>query len=332
MKTYEASGRLTDAHTGKPMPQANVWASGYEKGGDDAGGIRDWRTISAKTDGQGNFRLTGLPPGKYEVAFSDSGRDNEYYSDRTAFEIVDDNVGGLEVKVKRAATISGAAVIEGAVAPNLRARLFTSGAINVDIISVIQNGRSSSRGPITKIAPNGEFRVSVNERWDEGRKVYVYFVANQWEVKGVRVLRVERDGVEAPDGIEVKPGQQITGVRVVFTQASGVIRGRVNFTGALPENGEPVAIIAPAKEESASSHNNRTVEVSVDSKGRFAFEDLLPGEYEVRAYVRLSTGRNYTTTRQNLYSSVQRVVVTNTQETTVELTIDPGKEGQEKRR
>src|SRR5262245_56248328 len=49
MKTYEASGRLIDAETGKPMPQANVWANGYEKGGEEAGGIRDWRRTSAKT-------------------------------------------------------------------------------------------------------------------------------------------------------------------------------------------------------------------------------------------------------------------------------------------
>src|SRR5215510_16047148 len=54
-------------------------------------------------------------------------------------------------------------------------------------------------------------------------------------VKGLRVLRVELNGVEAPDGIDVNPGQQITGARVVFTKASGAIRGQVKLIGALPE-------------------------------------------------------------------------------------------------
>jgi hypothetical protein len=75
MKTYNASGRLIDAGTGKPMPQAHVWARGYESGGEEESGIRDWRTSSATTDNNGNFRLTALPPGRYEVSYSGSGEE-----------------------------------------------------------------------------------------------------------------------------------------------------------------------------------------------------------------------------------------------------------------
>jgi hypothetical protein len=51
-------------------------------------------------------------------------------------------------------------------------------------------------------------------------------MANQLKVTGLRVSRIELNGVMAPDGIEANPGQQITGVRVVFTQASGVVPDR----------------------------------------------------------------------------------------------------------
>ena len=326
-KTYEASGRLIEAETGKPIPQAHVWSTGYDREDGEESGTRDGRSVGAATDSQGNFRLTGLTPGKYEIGYSGSLGESEYYSDRTGFEVIDDNVEGLEVKAKRAATISGVAVIEGVVDPNLRTLLFTRDSINVDIVQVIANSRSISRGPITRIEPNGEFRVSISQR---GKEWKVWFVANQWNVKGLRVLRVEHNGVEVKDGIEVSPGQQITGVRVVFTQARGVIRGQVKFVGALPENAEAQVVVTQASDDPTSSRRNYSTGGSADSKGRFVFEDLLPGEYEVRAHIRLRTGRNHFTSMAGLESSLQRVAVTNGQETPVELTIDLSKMNQKK--
>jgi hypothetical protein len=222
-KTYEASGRLVESETETPISQAQIYAIRIGGAGEEGGGPRDsnrdMRSVSAVTDSQGNFRLTDLTPGRYEAGYPNSWRNTEYYSDSIVFEIVDDDVAGLEVKVIRAATISGMALIEGAVDPNLRRLLFTPDAINVDTISVSQDGQSTTRRPITEIKPNGEFRISVSRR---GRVWKVYFMANQLKVKGLRVSRVELNGVVAPDGIEASPGQQITGLRVVFTQGSGV--------------------------------------------------------------------------------------------------------------
>ena len=319
-KTYEASGRLVEAETETPIPQAKIWAIGFDRGGEEEGGPldsnRDMRPASAITDSQGNFRLTDLTPGRYEVGYSGSGGERKDHSDPAAFEIVDDNVAGLEVKARRAATVSGMAVIEGAVDANLRTLLFTPGAINVDTIHIAQDGRSTSRTPITEIKPNGEFRVSVSRRGSEWK---VYFVANQWKVKGLRVSRVELNGVEAPDGIDVHPGQQIAGARVVFTQASGVIRGQVKFIGAMPENAALTIV--------AASGDGHTTEAEADGKGRFVIDALSPGEYKVRAYLRFTIDQH---TTQGFETHTQRVTVTNGQETLVELTIDPSKIGQEK--
>jgi hypothetical protein len=330
-KTYEASGRLIEAETGKPMPQAQVWANGYEKGDEEEGAPHDTRRSSrstgAVTDNRGNFRLTGLTPGRYEVAYSASRRDIEYYSDSTAFEIVNDNVEGLEIKARRASTISGVAVIEGAVDPNLRTLLFTPDAINIDTVQVAQNSRSISRTPVTGIQPNGEFRVSVSQR---GSGWKVYFVANQWKVKGLRVSRVELNGVEAPDGIDVNPGQQIAGARVVFTKASGAIRGQVKLIGALPENAEPTVVVTSSPEGIASSRDRDSTEAGVDGKGRFVFDALFPGEYEVRAYLRFRIDRQ-TIQTSGFESPTMRVTVTNGQGTQVELTIDLSKMNQGKR-
>jgi protocatechuate 3,4-dioxygenase beta subunit len=223
-RTYEASGRLLEAETGTPIPQTQVYAMSIDGEGEERDGPRDsnrdMRVVSAVTDSEGNFRLTDLTPGRYEAGYWNSWKNDKYISDSTAFEIVDDDVAGLEVKAIRAATISGVAVIEGAVDPNLRRLLFTPDAINVDTISVLQDGQSTTRSPITEINPNGEFRISVSRR---GSGWKVYFMANQSKVKGLRFSRVELNGVETRSHIEANPGQQITGVRVVFTQASSVI-------------------------------------------------------------------------------------------------------------
>lgn len=329
-KAYEASGSLVEAETGTPIPQAQIWAVGFDRSGEEDGEphdtTRDMRPANAVTDSQGNFRLTDLTPGRYEAGYRNSSRNNEYYSDPIAFEIVDNDVAGLEIKATRAATISGVAVIEGAVDPNLRRLLFTPDAINVDTIYVLQDGQSTTRAPVTEIKPNGEFRVSVSRR---GSGWKVYFVANQLKVKGLRVSRVEHNGVEAPGAIEANPGQQITGVRVFFTQASGVIRGQVKFIGAPPEIEELTVIATSLREGVASSRDGRSTETSADGKGRFVFDGLSPGVYAVRAYIRFRSD-GHTTSTSTIELPAQRVTVTNEQETPVELTIDLNKTDREK--
>jgi Carboxypeptidase regulatory-like domain len=331
-KTYEASGRLIEAETETPIPQAPVYAMSFDRSDEEDDWLRDsdrdMRSVSAVTDSQGNFRLTGLTPGRYEAGYSNSWKNNEYYSDSISFEIVDDNVAGLEVKAIRAATISGVAVIEGSVDPNLRKLLFTPDAINVDTIYVEQNSRSVSRRPITEIKPNGAFRASVSRR---GKGWKVYFVANQWKVKGLRVSRVELNGAEVTDGIEANPGQQITGVRVVFIPAIGMIRGQVKFIGALPENAELTVAVTSLRGGGSPARDGHSAETAADGKGRFVFEGLSPGEYAVRAYLRFVIDR-HTTSSSNIESPTQRVTVTNGQETPVELTIDLNKAGQQKER
>ena len=53
--------------------------------------------------------------------------------------------------------------------------------------------------------------------------------------KGFSIARMERDGVVATRGIEVKDGEQVTGVRVVLSYGSATLRGVVVLdNGPLP--------------------------------------------------------------------------------------------------
>jgi hypothetical protein len=138
-------------------------------------------------------------------------------------------------------------------------------------------------------------------------------------------LRVEHNGVEVKDGIEISRGEQVTGVRVVFAQAGGVIRGQVKFAGALPENAEIHVSATPATDETSSSARGYSpggVSTNADEKGRFVIEGLLPGEYQVSAHVTFRVGRNSTMSDGKIGSPLQRVTVTNAAESTVELTLE----------
>src|SRR5262249_15486361 len=103
-KTYEVAGRVVDAETGKPLPQAAVIC--WEAPDKENGGRRSGK--DGVTDAEGIFRVGELPSGRYELSMrnmwrmvdpsSGSMANNEYYSEKTVFEISDSDVGGLEVK------------------------------------------------------------------------------------------------------------------------------------------------------------------------------------------------------------------------------------------
>src|SRR5215831_4855865 len=108
-KTYEAAGRVVDKETGKPVPRSYVSCSSKpEKDGSGSG-----YSTNAITDGQGGFKLSGLPPGRYQAMIMEDLGETGYTSEAAEFEITDDNVNGVELKAFMGASVSGFVVIEG---------------------------------------------------------------------------------------------------------------------------------------------------------------------------------------------------------------------------
>jgi hypothetical protein len=113
---------------------------------------------------------------------------------------------------------------------------------------------------------------------------------------GFWLLRVERDGVDLSDGIEVSPGAQLTGVRVFLAYATGVIRGQVTILNYELPQGVHLQISARHVGYEATPGHFFSVatpghffSVETDDRSRFTFEGLAPGEYE------LSTGASVVT-------------------------------------
>lgn len=306
--TYAVSGQVVDAETGKPVP--NV-PTGYGALRDDDNQMGAFG-VGARSDADGRFRIEGMLPGRY-AAFSIPNEQSDTYSVPVPFEISEGDVTGLVIKVRRGASISGVAVIEGTSDRSILAKLsqlFIGSWSESDALAA----PSFREGE--KINPDGSFRLRGL------RPGKVRLALGGWPPpKGFSLLRVERDGVEQRTAIiEVPVGGQVTGVRLVIEYGSGIVRGQVRVeNGTLPEGSHLYILVRRTNQVQQSLPGT-----DVDARGRFVLDGLPAGEYQLR--LSGSLGRD----QKRFKPVVQNVQVTNGSETQVTLVIDPDALGGEK--
>jgi protocatechuate 3,4-dioxygenase beta subunit len=293
-KAYNASGRIVLAKTGQPMP------GGYYDFGKMEGERMTRFTIGMPADEQGKFRIVGLTPGQYGLTSTD-GRNQDYCGDPITFEISDKDVEGLELKLQRGATINGLVVLEGTSDPAVLAKLSAT-FITVENLTYSKLTHLQLSG--SRILANGRFTYTGLRpgklRFDLGS-----------ELQGFSILRIEHNGVELRDALEIKQGEQITDVRVVVAIATGIVRGRINFVSGLAPNNAQVRI-----ELRRTIGNLQLRVVEMDSSKRFALQGIADGEYELVARL---LNRNTVISA----SQPQRIRVTNgtTQDVTIMLSV-----------
>jgi hypothetical protein len=135
--------------------------------------------------------------------------------------------------------------------------------------------------------------------------------------RGLVLLRAEGARLNSEGRLEVAPGEQISGVRLVVTQATGIVRGQVKVIGGtLPDD---VRLIVSAYRNFPEVR--RGTGGQVDARGLFTIEGLLPGDYLLHIGFSGSVPQD-----QNLMTSISRakqlVSVAAEAETPVTLTID----------
>jgi hypothetical protein len=318
IKTYEAAGRVVDRETGKPVPGVYVMCG--TKYVADASG--PGYSASAMADGQGNFNLYGLPPGPYQAMVTNGIGEGEYTSEAAEFEVTNDNVSGVEVKAFTGASVSGFVVIEGAGAA--AGNQFQS----INIVPFVTRPRDANSGsgirsgfsPVRAKA-DGSFVIKGIQA---GRVSFWLFGAPG----DLRIKRIERDGVEIKDAIEVKPGERVTGVRIVIYRVMSRLRGQFQIAGGpLPDDWQLVVSASrPASAGEANSEARTPVsydwgsgQAVVDEKGRFVIERLSPGEYDLSIGLSTPIAGGGRQTRSILN---QRVIVRENDDTPVKISID----------
>lgn len=269
IKSYIVTGRMVDVATGKPV--VNV-PYGYGTVNNSDGVPRMGNSVigSNRTNARGEFRLENLMPGHYS-AFLVKEENVALYSEPAVFDVKDANVSGIEVKVRSGATINGTAVIES---ENNQALAQALSQMQLGVSVIPQALEGWFKNP-PKIALDGSFHVTGL------RAGKVQFYANSYiSDKKLFLSRIEMNGTEFKDGIEIKDGEQISGVRLVFIPGLAVIRGQVKIeNGELPEGTR--LSVSPTYMGGNMINFRSIMPVEVDARGRFVIDRLPAGEYEL---------------------------------------------------
>ena len=264
---FSVSGRVVDSESDKPVASAYIGYSSVNAADQQLGGMS---FSGIQTDANGKFRLEGIQPGHYAAFMIGIGQENSSYSDPAPFDISDADVTGIEIKVRRGATIEGVAVIENNADPAAAALLQSVSLIAYTSYEKSTTAPSYSRGNINA---DGSFRFAGLAPG----KVRISMMTFTSQMKGVQLVRTELEGVDQPEGIELTAGAHVTGVRLVFVYGTGKIRGEVRFEGGELPAGMVFALFYNAVGSASRSSYN----IEVDARGHFLAEDVPPGTYEL---------------------------------------------------
>lgn len=262
-RRYSASGRIIDADTSKPMPSLRVGVQVFFQRGHSS-------STAAETNKEGEFHVRHLAPGKY-AAYVEQRPGSELYAEPFRFEVIDQDVEGLLLKTSIGASASGVVVVEGSDDPNVRANLARG-----RIVGVVANDNLGPFSPHTTIQPDGSFRIT---GLPAGRLMPQVQTPDKF-----KVMRLERDGVVYPRGVDIKQGEHITGLRVVVNHANGVIRGSI----VLPEG----LVLPPTARFLIRLKRNEDppfvgygMPVEADARRQFVVDGLIQGTYEVNLVI-----------------------------------------------
>lgn len=303
-RTFSVSGRVVDGETGNPTKNVTIYLMKImiidaHSSSSTGGGT------NVRSNSDGEFTLEKLPAGKYSVSIQPSPESN-LRAESVKFDLVDQDVTGLVIKTSSGASLSGTVVLE-------RTREGNTGAAPAWLSVYLRNevqGSSYSSNQSTEIKPDGSFQVGGLTAGTVGFSVGAWSPTRN--AAPIPILRVERDGVLQPNGIQLQAGEHVTGIRVIAAYSSGSIRGVVKAeNGPLPPSAQLVVTLAKVGDTSPNGGGN-----GADARGRFLIEGLATGTYEltVTAYV--------PEWRQRPRTTKQMVTVTDGAVTDVLMTID----------
>jgi hypothetical protein len=280
VKTFTVRAKVVDDQSGKPVPDMGYFINVFENGKRVNGA-----GLNRRSNIDGEIVIENFPPGEYSISIPDnsplvpaSGEiplTPNISGESKHFTVIDNEVNGIEIRAIKAATLSGVLVIEGAKAAEIRAKLPQIRVVGMMIMSPIMHA---------SVKPDGSFTFTGLKTGKLQFSFYGPPPGN--EQPPLRFVRIEHNGVTLPqgmvvsEGIDVHPGEQITGVRLVLAYANSRIHGTVK--GALSPRWLSQAILW---------QNGKRVAVGeLDGHGEFVLLHLSAGEYKLVVGVRDANG------------------------------------------
>jgi hypothetical protein len=264
-QVYSATGRVIDAVTAQPIARVR-FVYGQPWNSIDNGGFRSFKI--GLTNSAGEFRLQQLKPGHYALYISSSLDRSDLYSDVLNFDIVDADLANLEVQARHGSRLSGFVVPAGVTnGTSLAALSAVKVVAAVTSIGTLRVGVAN----LSNISPDGSFQFTGLRPG----KALINLKADNEVLNGLSILRIERNGEEVTQGIEIKPGEDILDLRIMIADGTGVIRGQVKVEGGTLPAGARITASIRNKLNFANGY------AQVDQDGRFVISGLAAGTYEL---------------------------------------------------
>jgi hypothetical protein len=273
LQTFAISGRLVDGEKGLPVPDIRLGLQRH------MGQRFEFVSTMVQSNLQGDFVVEGLIPGKYGL-FLFPNQTGGMRVETVTFDIIDQDVSGLTVKLIKGASLSGVVTIDTE-DKSLLARFS-----EFQLRAFVTNPAAGAAGAVgmgstasSPVAPDGSFQLTGLPGGTAN--ISLGAVSSPFPLKGFNIARIERDGVVIQRGIELKESEQLTGLRVVLAYGNATLRGFVKLeNGTLPTGGRiSVRLTRPGE------NVNTMRPPSVDARGYFLIEGLPAGTYEVHASI-----------------------------------------------
>jgi hypothetical protein len=266
VQTFTVSGRVIDAEKNAPVPNLRF---GFQRRSGERFEYVESNTVS---NVKGDFIAEGLLPGKYGIMLF-SNQNSEARVESLTFDVVDADVTGLTVRLLKGSSISGVVVLE----PDDKKAFAKLTEMQLrGFVTAPQGTASVGATTLSAIAADGSFRLPGLAPGQLNLWLTAQMGLSQ--PKGFTLLRVEHNGVVLPRGIEIKEGDQLTGIRVIVGYGTASIHGVVKVeNGPLPESARMVArLFRPGTPPTPVASS------PVDTRGQFLMEGIPAGFYEVQ--------------------------------------------------
>lgn len=305
-ETHEITGRVVDAETGLPISSVRVGVQvmrdqGYSMSSGNA------------TRPDGSFTISGVTSGRYGVYLASENGDSDFYSDPVVVNVVDQDVGGIEVKAVRGTSISGSVAPENM---ELRDLLRQVPGLRVYANVMPADGRMT---PTTirsfgtaSVAADGSFTITGLR---PGRATLG--IDSRDGSKRPSLVKVTVGGIGVTQGFEIER-QPVSGVQLVVAYGTGVIRGSVTVQGGALTDYRTEVICRRDGTRSYAGGGG----AYLDARGHFTMKGLAPGSYDCGvqfAMIAPTQGRPVSRPPQIPH---QTVTVSNDVETEVTFLID----------
>lgn len=302
--SFEVSGKIINEETNQPLSKAYIGLTPVK---DDKKENNFSYAGGGYSNEKGEFKINGVMAGKYRLGllFQEKG---SLYTPGVTVEVKDADVKDVIVKAKTGQSISGVVTFE-----NMSTTQQSLKFENINITALIQNQDGLPVQSSTQVASDGSFTITGLR---DG-KVQFYMSLQ----KGFHMFRLERGGVTLKDGaIEIGPNESIQGIRAHVVYGNCVLRGEIKTEGGAPPS-DSVSIVRLRRTDGAQVNAYGGMP---DSLGRFMFDGLPPGEYEVTVGIynkKIFTEPSMSEPKA-LISSKQTVTVSNGVEANVSLTVN----------